>query len=257
MTRVICVASGKGGVGKTTMTSNIGMALNDFGKRVLVVDANLTTPNLGFHLGVPLYPKTLHDVLRGEAYPEEATYIHPSGLNVMPASISIKDLKGTRPGQMSNAVLDMAGDHDIMLLDTAAGLGKEGLETLKAADEVLIVTSPQIPSVTDALKTIKMAEESGTHVIGVALNKVKGMPSELSVEEVEALLGHPVISIVPEDQAVDDGLAAKTPVVSYRPDAHASREMKKLAAAIIGIDYEPPVLERETLFSRLFSFLKS
>jgi len=79
MTRLICVSSGKGGVGKTTVTSNIGAALTQFGSDTIVLDANLTNPNLGFHLGIPLYPKTLHDVLKGEAHITEAMYITTQG----------------------------------------------------------------------------------------------------------------------------------------------------------------------------------
>lgn len=258
MTRVICVASGKGGVGKTTLSSNLGVALVNFGRKVLVIDGNLTTPNLGFHLGVPLYPKTLHDVLRGDAYPEEAIFVHPSGLHVIPAGISVKDLKDTKPHKIADVVLELVGDHDVILIDCAAGLGREALSSLKAADEVLIVTNPQLPSVTDALKTIKIAEELGTHVIGVALNRVKNHRSELSVEEVESLLGYPVISKIPDEDEVGDSLAAKTPIVLHRPHSKSSIEMKKLAAGIVGIEYEPPAEERSgfDLFSRMFSFLK-
>lgn len=256
MTRVICIASGKGGVGKTTVASNIGASLIEFNKKVLVVDANLTTPHLGFHLGVPLYPKTLHDVLRGEAFPEEAIYVHPSGLNVMTAGISIRDLKSKRKKSLDKVVLDLVGEHDIILLDVAAGLGEEGIAGIKAADEMLIVTNPQLPSVTDALKTVKIAEEEGTHILGVVLNRVTGKNSELTIDEVEALLGYPVVSVIPEDHVVHDSLSAKTPVVSYKPNAKSSVEFKKLAASLIGFDYEPPESKGIDFFSKIFSFLK-
>ncbi|MBS3051549.1 MAG: P-loop NTPase, partial [Candidatus Aenigmarchaeota archaeon] len=72
MTRIIAVVSGKGGVGKTTMVANIGTALSKLGKNVIILDANLTTPSLGMHLGVPLYPVTLHDVLKGRANIKDA-----------------------------------------------------------------------------------------------------------------------------------------------------------------------------------------
>ncbi|NOQ38634.1 P-loop NTPase [archaeon] len=257
MTRVICLASGKGGVGKTTLSSNLALALNDFNKRVMVIDTNLTTPNLGFHMGIPLFPKTFHDLLRGEAYPEEATYIHPSGVSIIPAGISIDDLKKTDPKNMDNVILDLVGDHDIILLDGAAGLGKEGLASIKAADELLIVTNPELPAVTDALKTVKIAEEMGTHILGVALNKHRNRPSELSISEVEALMGYPVISVIPEDQDMQDSLAAKTPIVAHRPNSAASQEIKKLAGSLVGIDYQPPVQTRASgLFSKIFNFLK-
>ncbi|MBW6451316.1 MAG: cell division ATPase MinD [DPANN group archaeon] len=256
MGRVICLVSGKGGVGKTTLASNIAMALNNFGKNTVVIDTNLTTPNLGFHLGVPLYPKTFHDVLNGTATYEEATYTHPSGLRVMPAGISLRDLKNTNLSQMDNVVLDIADNHDIVILDGAAGLGKEGKASLSAADEALIVTNPQLPSVTDALKTIKIAEELGTKILGVALNRSKNHPSELSQNEVEALLGYPVISIIPDENHIIDSLAAKTPIVAFKPNTRSAQEIKKLAACLIGIDYDIPVQKEYGLFSRIFGFLK-
>jgi ATPases involved in chromosome partitioning len=78
MTRLVCVTGAKGGTGKTTVASNLAAALTEFGQDTLVMDANLTNPNLGFHLGIPLYPTTLHDVLKGESRLPEATYVHDS-----------------------------------------------------------------------------------------------------------------------------------------------------------------------------------
>ncbi|MEA3229762.1 MAG: cell division ATPase MinD [archaeon] len=257
MTRIICLTSGKGGVGKTTLSSNLALALNDFNKRVMLIDANLTTPNLGFHMGIPLYPKTFHDLLRDEAHADEATYIHPSGVHIIPAGISLNDLKNTDANKMDNVVLDLVGNHDIILLDGAAGLGKESLASIKTADELLIVTNPELPAVTDALKAIKLAEETGTHILGVVINRHKNKAAELSMSEVEALTGYPVISVIPEDKDMQASLAAKTPIVSYNQNAPASHEIKKLAGNLIGLDYQPPAQPKISgLFSKIFSFLK-
>ncbi|MCK4968830.1 MAG: cell division ATPase MinD [Candidatus Aenigmarchaeota archaeon] len=258
MTRIISIASGKGGVGKTTVTANLGAALNEFGYKTVVMDTNLTTPNLGFHLGVPLYPKTLHDVLNGDAYIDEAIYVHPTGLKIIPAGISMADLKSTKPNKLGKVVLDLVGDHDVVLLDGAAGLGKESLANIQAADEVLIVTNPQLPSVTDALKAIKVAEEAGTHVLGIVLNRIRSNKSELSMEDVESLLGYPVIASVPDHDVVQESLAAKTPVVHYAPNTKASIELKKLSASLMGMDWEAPAEEKEkqSILSRFFGFLR-
>ena len=96
MTRIIGVVSGKGGVGKTTMVANVGTALAKMGKDVIVLDANLTTPSLGMHLGLPLYPVTIHDVLKGRASIKDAIYVHDSGLKIIPAGISLRDSRQTR-----------------------------------------------------------------------------------------------------------------------------------------------------------------
>ncbi|MBI4174544.1 MAG: AAA family ATPase, partial [Candidatus Aenigmarchaeota archaeon] len=127
MTRIIAVVSGKGGVGKTTMVANIGTALSKMGKNVIILDANLTTPSLGMHMGVPLYPVTLHDVLKGRANIKDAVYKHESGVKIVPAGISLRDMRGVDSKDLPNALLDLLGSAEIILLDAAAGLGRETL----------------------------------------------------------------------------------------------------------------------------------
>ncbi|MDI6721594.1 MAG: AAA family ATPase, partial [Candidatus Aenigmarchaeota archaeon] len=159
MTRIIACISGKGGVGKTTVVSNLGVALAKFGRNVIVVDANLTTPNLGLHLGVPLYPTTLHDVLKGTAAIKDAIYYHDSGLKIIPAGLSLRDLRGVDSRDLPNVLLDLLGTSDIVLLDAAAGLGKETLSAIEAADETMLVANPELTSVADALKASKLAQQ--------------------------------------------------------------------------------------------------
>ncbi|MHA2065763.1 MAG: AAA family ATPase, partial [Candidatus Thorarchaeota archaeon] len=90
MTRIICVASGKGGVGKTTVVANLAAGLAEFSKSVLVVDANTTTPNLGMHLGLSFYPGSLQDVLNRSIRAKDAMYFHESGFRVIPSDISLE-----------------------------------------------------------------------------------------------------------------------------------------------------------------------
>ncbi len=250
MTRLICVSSGKGGAGKTTVTSNIGAALTQFGSDTIVLDANLTNPNLGFHLGIPLYPKTLHDVLKGDAHITEAMYIHNSGLRVVPAGLSIDDLVDTSPENLSDVLLDTVGEPDFVLVDSAAGLGNESINAIEASDEVLVVTNPQLPAVTDALKTVNIAEEAGTDVLGVVLNRVKGHDSELDAEEIESMIGYPIMMEVPEHDKVQEALAVKKPVVHHDPEHHVSERFRGVAAQVAGIEYEPRI-ESKGFLSRV------
>ena len=246
------MSSGKGGVGKTTVTSNLGAALTHFGADTVVLDANLTNPNLGFHIGIPLYPKTLHDVLKGDAHITEAMYIHDSGLRVVPAGLSVEDLKDTSPENLSDVLLDAVGEPDFVLIDSAAGLGNESINAIEASDEVMIVTNPNLPAVTDALKTVNIAEEAGTDVTGVILNMVKDHDSELSTEEVESMIGYEVLMEVPDHEKVQEALAAKKPVVHHEPDHHVSERFKKVAADVHGLEYEPD-LEESGFLDRIFS----
>ncbi len=253
MTRVISVISGKGGVGKTTTTANLGAALAARGKNVVILDANLTTPNLSLHLGIPLYPITLHDVLKGKAFMSEATYIHPSGIKVVPASLSVDALKGLNAGRLQRAITELFGKCEIVLLDSAAGLGKEAVSAIEAADEVLIVTNPDLPSVTDALKTIKLAERAGARVTGVVANRIKKERHELTEEDIESMLDVPVIAAVPEDSAISQSISAKTPAVHFSPKSRAAREFKRLAARLVSEGYSEP--REKTFFEKFFGWL--
>lgn len=255
MTRLICVSSGKGGVGKTTVTANLGAALTNFGADTVVLDANLTNPNLGFHIGIPLYPKTLHDVLKGDAHITEAMYIHDSGLRVVPAGLSVDDLKDTSPDNLADVLLDTIGEPDFVLVDSAAGLGNESLNAIEASDEVIIVTNPNLPAVTDALKTVNVAEEAGTDVSGVVLNMVKDHDAELSTEEVESMIGYEVLMEIPHHEKVEEALAVKKPLVHHEPDHHVSERFKGVASDLAGLDYEPE-LEQEGFIDRVMKVFR-
>lgn len=234
MTRIIVCASGKGGVGKTTLVANLGLALVELKKDVIVVDANLTTPNLGLHLGIPLYPTTLHDVVKGRAHIKDAIYEHESGMKIIPAGISIKDLRGADPKELPNAFLGLLGTTDIVLVDASAGLGREALSALEAGDELLLVTTPDISSVTDALKTAKLAEQLGTRVVGVVINRIEGGKHQMTMDDVAGMLNVPILAEIPEDKDVHRAIARRTPVVHHKPGAKSSREIRRLARRLVG-----------------------
>jgi septum site-determining protein MinD len=248
LTKAIAVLSGKGGVGKTTVTANLGAALAGYGANVLVLDSNLTTPNLGLHLGIPLYPKTMHDVMKGRCRINEAIYRHPSGLRVVPAGIALNDLRGVDPRDLPNHLLDLVGLVDIMLLDGAAGLGSEALSAVEGADELLVVTTADWPALTDALKAIKLAEQVGTNPVGVVVNRVLGKSHELTRNEIRSMLELPILAEIPEDHGVHAAIAARQPIVLHKPKSPAARELNRLAAHILGI--EPPKTFLERLLGR-------
>ncbi|MBI4170789.1 MAG: P-loop NTPase [Candidatus Aenigmarchaeota archaeon] len=253
MTRIIAVVSGKGGVGKTTFVANLGAALAGMGKNVIVLDANLTTPNLGIHLGIPLFPITLHDVLKGRANIRDAIYDHESGLKVIPAGISLRDLRGVDSSSLPNALLDLLGAADIVILDAAAGLGREALAAMEAADEMIVITNPDLPAVTDALKAVKLAEQLGTKTLGVVVNRVKGQKHEMRREEILGMLDDiSLLAEVPEDINVQKAIAARVPVIHHKPNAQASHAIRRTAAALVGRSY----FIDKPWHQRLFGFLR-
>src|SRR3989344_3526732 len=156
MTRYVGILSGKGGVAKTTTALNLGAAFTYFGRDAIVVDGNLTTPNLGLHLGAPVVPINLHHVLKGKNSINEAVYTHDSGLKIIPAGLSVSDLQGVNPDKLKNVLAGLDGLADLVIVDGSAGLGREALAVLQAVQDVIIVTNPELPAVTDALKMIKV-----------------------------------------------------------------------------------------------------
>lgn len=237
MTKFIAVASAKGGVGKTTTALNLGTALSNFGKDVVVVDANFSTPHISLHLGSPKLSLTLNDSIKGRADIRDVAYLHPSGVRIIPSSIALED-SNVNMGLLQETLIGLIGATELVLMDTAGGIGKEAKAAIRSADEVIVVVTPEILSIAEALKTINIAEENGNKVIGVVLNRVKGDKFEVSKKSAEALLDKPVIGIIPEDNSVLRSLALKHPVVYTHPDSAAAIGFKNLAAKLMGQEYK-------------------
>jgi len=241
MTRIIGVVSGKGGVGKTTIVANLGAALASMHKqRVIIVDCNVTTSHLGLYLGMYYHPISLNQVLRGEASMDDATYDYTiPGLKIIPASLSLDELKGVDIAELKYRIKDLFGKSDIVLLDSAPGLGKEGMATLRASDELIFVTTPFVPHVIDVIKTHQIANEVGAKSLGIVLNMSGEGRHELTPQDIEKLVELPIISVIPRDKNILRSLASKIPVIDLNPKSPASREIKRLAAVMLGEEYKP------------------
>lgn len=237
MTRIIGVIGGKGGIGKTTLVSNLSCSLASLGYNVVAIDANMTTPNLGLHLGLHLSPRTLHDVLKGRTKIQNAIYKHSSGFNVVPGNMATSELQGIDIGRLPSTVMSFYNKADFVILDSAAGLGREALSGLQSADEILLITNPDLPSVADAMKTMKLAEEADKKVIGVVLNKVSGEGHELSPAEIEEMIGYKVVAQIPHDKSVPKSIANKIPVFVAHPESDAAVEFGRLAHALVGKEF--------------------
>ncbi|MFH0875975.1 MAG: cell division ATPase MinD [archaeon] len=245
MTKFIVIASGKGGVGKTTTAINLASAFLGFGREVILVDANLSTPNVGIYLGAPKVPVSLHDVLEGKKPIGESIYIHRSGLKVVPASISLKNINIKNIGLLSHYILSLAGSADIVIIDTAAGLGSEALHGIRAGDDVIIITTPDLASVTDALKTVRLCEQNKKKIIGVLVNRAKEDDFELAKANIEYILEHPVLAMIPDDDTVRQANHLKSPVTYSHPQSSSSIGYKKLAAKLLGEKYVESIEKKE------------
>jgi septum site-determining protein MinD len=250
MSKLITITSGKGGVGKTTTAINLATAINFFGKEAVIVDANLTTPNVGLHLGAPIVPISLNHVLLGKARVQDAMYEHESGTKIIPSSLSINELKRLNQHKLKDVGRKLRKMADVVIYDSAAGLGDEAVAAIQSADELVIVTNPEIPAVTDALKTSKLIEQLGKKVVGVIVTRVKGNKTEMPISNISEMLELPVIGVIPEDNRMQQSLVMKDALVHTFPKSKAAHEYKRVAAYLIDETYEPKISFMDRLLGK-------
>ncbi|MFQ5816095.1 MAG: cell division ATPase MinD [Candidatus Hydrothermarchaeaceae archaeon] len=250
MTRYIVVASGKGGVGKTTLAANIAVSLSGFGKRVAVLDADVVMANLEIIMGLHNPPVALLDVLGGRLTLEDVTYEGPWGVKIIPAGITLDGFNEENMEMLKAALREIPKKVEILVIDAPAG--RDAAMVMDEGQEVIIVTVPEVSSVSDALKMKILAEKMGAKIVGVILNMVENNPRELNLREVEETLDANVISIVPYDEKVKEALAYESPFVVRYPTSKPTREIMKLSASLIGREY----VYRASLLSRVIDFFK-
>jgi septum site-determining protein MinD len=251
MSKIIVITSGKGGVGKTTTAINLGAAMNYFGKDVLIIDGNLSTPNVGIHLNSPEVPINLNHILQKKAEPYEAIYEHESGLKIMPSSLSIKELRKTRPEKMKDFTKDFRKLSEYIIIDSAAGLSLEATSAIEIADEVIIVTNPEMPAITDALKTLKLAQEMKIPVRGIIMTRVRKDKLEMQPDVVKDMLESPILGMIPEHMDLKRALNKKDALVHVYPKSEAARAYKEIAARLIEIEYDS-TKDKESIWKRIF-----
>jgi septum site-determining protein MinD len=234
MARVLTVVSGKGGVGKTTTAINLGAALNKLNKEVIIVDANLNTPNVGVSLGAPIVPVSLNHILKGKADVNDAIYEHYSGTKILPSALSVKELTRFNTKKLPELTNKLKKISDFVIFDSAAGFGEELIDTLKASEEIIVVTNPEMLAVTDALKTIRVARGMGKDVKGVIVTKVRGKKYEMSFPSIKSMLETPIIGVVPDEDSVRESLNKRDAVVHTHPKSKAAKKYREIAMKIAG-----------------------
>lgn len=252
MTRVIVVASGKGGVGKTTIAANLAVALALFGKRVAVLDADVVMANLEIIMGLKSPPVALIDVLKGRLELEDVMYESYEGVKVIPAGITLDGFNEENMERLKALLRDeIPPTIDTLVIDCPAG--RDAAMVMDEGQEVIIITTPQVSSVSDALKMKILAEKMGARVLGAVVNMATGRKYELSIDEIESTLDTVVMAVFPEDEAVREALAHEMPYVLRHPKARISQETLKLAAELTGKTYTP----EESLLEKIVSLFKA
>ena len=237
--RVITVTSGKGGVGKTTTTANLSAALAMLGRQVCAIDADIGLRNLDLVLGVEnriVYD--LVDVVEGRCKPKQALIRHKylPELYLIPAA-QTRDKTAVSPNQMVQVVKELAPDFHYIVIDSPAGIERGFRNAVAPADEVLIVTNPEVSAVRDADRIIGLLEaDSRKMPVRLVINRVKPdmvrRGEMLSADDIIDILSIKLIGIVPDDETI---LIASNKGVPD-PNSRAGQAFRNIARRLMGED---------------------
>ena len=229
---VYAVASGKGGVGKTTTTVNLGTALAMAGESVAIVDTDLGMANLAGFVSLNPESTTLHDVLADEADLEEATYELVDGMVAIPSAGELEEYAKSSPEGLGAVVAELRESHDRILLDVGAGVSHESVLPLGLADGVLLVSTPEPASVQDVKKTIELAERAEGRVLGIVITRTRP-ETDVSYDRIADQLDVTLIGTIPDDPLVRESLYAGRPVVVHDQESPAAQGYRRLAMTLL------------------------
>jgi len=229
--KVIGIISLKGGVGKTSTVVSLGHALQKKGKKVLLIDANFSAPNLGTHLNVINPEITLHDVITNKNKITESIH-HTENFDIIPSSVFTKE--NFNPLRLKDKIKPLKDLYDIILIDSSPSLNDETLACMMASNELLVITTPDYSTLTMTLKAIKLAKQRRTPIIGLILNKVYNKKFEIPKHEIEKYSETPIMAVIPHDINILKAQSKFMPANLLKPKSNASKEYSKLAATLIG-----------------------
>jgi len=252
--RVIAVSSGKGGVGKTSLVVNLALALAEYNCRVVIMDGDLGLANVDVAFGInPRY--NIKHLLTGEKRIEDILYPVDRGIKVFPGASGVFELANLDRGQLKNVLVNMGRLErmaDILLIDTGAGLGHTVINFISASDEVIVVLTPEPPSMTDAYGLIKsIKNQSSGSNISVVVNRVRSdNEAKQSYERLELavfrFLGMKInfLGWIYDDPAVGRSVMQQSPVGISMPQSNAYKCVQWIAGNVIGNFLQPPTKNR-------------
>lgn len=223
--RVIAVTGGKGGVGKSTTTVNLGVSLRMDGYTVCLVDADVEMPNLVELLGIEP-EQTIHDVLSGTADPTDALVEIAPHFAAIPGDSSLAGYGSIEPERLQHAVDALADAYQYVILDTGAGLSYDDLIPMGLADEIILVTSPDPAAVENAKRTQSFVRRLNREIRGLVVTKADDSVDGSIADEFDTSL----LAMIPEDDIVRQSTAAGQPLELVAPDSAAAAAYRQLEA---------------------------
>ncbi len=247
--RAIAVSSGKGGVGKTNVVANLAVALAQRGQRVIVLDADLGLANLDTLLG--LHPRaTMRHVIRGECSLSEVLIDGPRGIRLVPASSGFEDMTQLGGGErlhLLEQVDSLEEEFDVLLVDTAAGISSNVTFFTTAAQETMVVVTPEPTSLTDAYALIKVlstryAEREFGVLVNMSRNDTEADRTFAHLSRVAARFLDVSLrydGFIPYDSELPEAVRRQQAVIELAPRAPVSRAFDALADRVLSLPTEP------------------
>lgn len=261
MGEVIVITSGKGGVGKTTTTANIGIGLSKLDKKVIVIDTDLGLRNLDVVMGLEnriVY--NLVDVVEGNCRLKQALIKDNrfQGLHLLP-SAQTKDKTAVSPEQMKKLIIELRDDFDYILLDCPAGI-EQGFENAVAgADRAIVVTTPEVSAIRDADRIIGLLEAHGIKKNDLLINRLRidmvKRGDMMSVEDVTEILSINLLGVIPDDEQVVIATNQGEPIVGE--DCLSGQAYSNICRRILGEDLPVTDFNRQdSIFVKFTSLFK-
>jgi flagellar biosynthesis protein FlhG len=237
--RVIAVTGGKGGVGKTSISANLGVAFAELGRRVMLLDADLGLANLDVILGLHA-ERNLSHVMKGECSLEDILVTGPKGMQVVPGASGIQRMAEMSPAEnagLIHAFSEVANKVDVLLIDTAAGISDLVISFSRAAQEQIVVVCDEPASITDAYAIIKLLNrEYGVSRFRILANMVKSVQEgrdlynkmcRVTDQYLDVMLNY--MGSIPYDEQLRKAVKSQKPVVEAYPRSRVAQAFKNLA----------------------------
>ncbi|MCG9885511.1 MAG: septum site-determining protein MinD [Cyanobacteria bacterium] len=260
MSRTIVITSGKGGVGKTTSTANLGMALAQLGRKVVLVDADFGLRNLDLLLGLEnrvVY--TAVDYLAGDCRLDQALVKdkRQPRLALMPAAQN-RTKEAVNPEQMQELIGALADRYDYVLVDCPAGIEMGFRNAIAAAKEAIVVTTPEIAAVRDADRVVGLLEAEGIRNIQLVVNRLRPAMVQandmMSVDDVQEILAVPLLGVIPDDEGVITSTNRGEPLVLSDKPSVPKQAIENIARRLEG--EKVPFIDLESINDGLFARLR-
>ncbi len=260
MGKAFVVTSGKGGVGKTTVTANLGTALSVLGKTVVVIDADIGLRNLDIVMGLEsrvVY--TSMDVIQGNCDLKKALVKDRRSENLHLLAASQKDDKTSiQPEQMRKICMELKEEYDFVLIDSPAGIEQGFQNAAAGADAAVVVTTPDVAAVRDADRIIGLLQQRDLNDISLIINRLdQAMVKRgdmMDQEDVVDILSVRLIGVIPEDDAVVVSSNRGLPL-ALEPNAMAARAFKRVAQRLLGEEIPIPEFREPNWFTGLIQRL--